>query len=142
THTQADKALLAVELEHEFLRMPCGVMDQMASAAAIDGAAMLLDCRTLAIMPVALPDDVRVVVLNTMKSRELADSGYAERRQQCEEAAARLGVATLRDATPEMVEAQRDALGDVLYRRARHVGTEDARTLEAGRATRRAKGEG
>ena len=129
THTQADKALLAVELEHEFLRMPCGVMDQMASAAAIDGAAMLLDCRTLAIMPVALPDDVRVVVLNTMKSRELADSGYAERRQQCEEAAARLGVATLRDATLEMVEAQRDALGDVLYRRARHVVTENARTL-------------
>lgn len=127
--TQAEKALLAVEIEHEFFHMPCGVMDQMASAAAIDGAAMLLDCRTLATMPVALPREVRVVVMNTMMTRQLTGSGYADRRRESEAAAAVLGVPALRDATLEMVEARQEALGGVGARRARHVITENARTL-------------
>jgi galactokinase len=129
-HTQAEKALLAVEIEHKFIGVPCGIMDQMASAAALDHSAMLLDCRTLGIDPVPIPDGVSIVVLNTMKSRELADSAYAERRQQCEEASDLMGIVALRDADLDMVEQYREQLGDVRYRRARHVVTEDERTLE------------
>jgi galactokinase len=133
---QIEKALLAVEIEHRFLHMPCGVMDQIASAAGIEGAAMLLDCRSLETAPVPIPPGVRVVVMNTMKSRTLADSAYAQRRRECEEAAARLGIAALRDATLEMLAQQRDLLGSVRYRRARHVVTENARTLAMREALR------
>jgi galactokinase len=130
SHTQKQKALMAVEIEHEFMGVPCGVMDQMASAAALDHSAMLLDCRSLEISPVPLPASVRVVVINSMKKRELADSAYAERRAQCQSAAQRVGVAALRDADLALLEEKRDKLGDTLYRRARHVVTENARTLE------------
>jgi galactokinase len=131
TRSQVDKALLAVELEHKFLHVPCGVMDQIASAAAIDGSAMLLDCRSLAITPVGIPAGVSVVVMNTMKSRTLNESAYGERRRECESAADALGVPALRDATMDMLEAARDKLTDVQFRRARHVVTENARTLAA-----------
>jgi galactokinase len=131
SHTQVDKALLAVELEHEFLHVPCGVLDQIASAAAIDGSAMLLDCRSLAITPVGIPAGASIVVMNTMKSRALNESAYGERRAQCEAAAAALGVPALRDATMDTLEAARGKLTDVQFRRARHVVTENARTLAA-----------
>ena len=85
--TQIEKALLAVEIEHQFIGVPCGIMDQMASAAAVDHAAMLLDCRSLVIEPVHIPDGVSIVVMNTMKERELSTSAYAQRRRECEEAA-------------------------------------------------------
>jgi galactokinase len=131
THSQVDKALLAVELEHAFLNVPCGVMDQIASAAAIDGSAMLLDCRSLEIAPVGIPVGVRVVVMNTMKSRALNESAYGERRGECEAAAEALGVPALRDAAMDMLEAAKGKLTDVQVRRARHVITENERTLEA-----------
>jgi galactokinase len=127
--SQAEKALMAVEIEHDFIGVPCGVMDQMASAAAIDQSAMLLDCRSLETSPVPIPDGVSIVVMNTMKSRELADSAYAERRQQCEESAAMMGISALRDATPQMVESFRAELGEVKYRRSKHVIGEIIRTL-------------
>ncbi|GAB4476174.1 MAG: galactokinase [Anaerolineae bacterium] len=127
--SQIEKALLAVELEHRFMGIPCGVMDQIASAAGIDGAAMLLDCRSLEITPVRIPAEVRVLVMNTMKQRELAGSAYAERRRQCEEAAALLGVAALRDATAAMLDEHAERLGPVRYSRAHHVITENERTL-------------
>jgi galactokinase len=131
THSQVDKALLAVELEHKFLHVPCGVMDQIASAAAIDGSAMLLDCRSLEIAPVGIPEGIRVVVMNTMKSRVLNESAYGERRRECEAAAEALGVPALRDATMDMLEAAKGKLTDVQVRRARHVITENERTLAA-----------
>jgi galactokinase len=127
--SQADKALLAVELEHQFMGMPCGVLDQMASAAAMAYSAMLLDCRTLEKQPVPLPDETRVVVMNTMKARTLVGSAYADRRRECEEAAKILGVPALRDATLEMIEENKEALGDLRYRRARHNVTENARVF-------------
>ncbi len=130
SYSQAQKALLAVEIEHQFMGMPCGILDQMASAAALEGTTMLLDCRTFDRTPAPLPDSVRVVVMNTMKSRELGDSGYATRRRESESAAQMMGVKALRDATLEMVEANRESLGDVRYRRAKHVVTENERTLQ------------
>jgi galactokinase len=129
TYSAPEKALLAVEIEHRFIGVPCGVLDQMASAAAIEGSAMLLDCRSLETRPVRIPRGVSVVVINSMKQRELADSAYAERRAQCESAATALGVKALRDADIALLEAHRPQLDETLYRRARHVITENARTL-------------
>lgn len=124
---QVDKALAGVEVEHKFIGMPCGVMDQMASAMGIAGHALMIDTRSLAVTPVPMPQDVSVVIMNTKKSRGLVDSEYATRRKQCEEAAAKLGVKALRDATPEQVKDARVKLGDVLYRRAKHIVSENLR---------------
>lgn len=128
--TQAEKALLAVEIEHQFMGVPCGVLDQMASAAALDQSAMLLDCRTLETQPVPIPQGVSIVVMNTQKARLLSEGGYAKRREESESVNPILGTTALRDATLDLLEAKRAALSEVQYRRARHVITENARCLE------------
>lgn len=125
--SQIDKALLAVQIEHQFLKMPSGVMDQIASAASIDGSVSILDCRSLELTPVAIPSNVILVLFNTMVSHNLADSEYPVRVQQVEKATSMLNVSSLRDATPELVEEHKSELGDVLYRRAKHVVTENQR---------------
>lgn len=132
--SQVEKALLAVRVEHEFLGMPCGNMDQIASAASLAGSAIRLDCRSLSIEPVPIPAGAGILLLNTMVSHNLAASEYPVRRAQTEKAAELLGVVSLRDATPGMVEAGQSRLGDVLYRRARHVTGENERVLEAQQA--------
>jgi galactokinase len=111
-------ARAAQAIEHRATGVPCGVMDQMASVFGRAGHALLLDCRTLDVTPVALPDDVAVVVVHSGIARRLEDSAYAERRAACEAVAARLGVATLRDAEPDAVAGDRIA---------RHVVSENGR---------------
>jgi len=133
---QVQKALAGVEVEHEFIGMPCGVMDQMASALGVKDHALLIDCRSLETKTIPLPAGVSVVILDTAKKRGLVDSEYAARRAQCEQAAAILGVPALRDATLEQLEAAKDQLGDVLYRRAKHVITENRRVLVVAMALR------
>jgi len=78
-------------------------MDQLASVAGQHDHALLLDCRSLEITPVPLPPDVGVLVVHSGTERQLAGSAYAERRAACEAAAARIGVAWLRDTTVEQV---------------------------------------
>lgn len=110
--------------------VPCGIMDQLASAAGVEGSALLIDCRSLEVTPVALPDDVEVRVVHSGQERQLAGSEYAERRAAVEAAAEVLG--PLRDvADPAEVERLDDPL---LRRRARHVITEIARVEETVRA--------
>jgi galactokinase len=92
------------------------------------GRALLLDCRTLEITPVALPDAVAIVVAHSGVARRLEQSAYAQRRAACEAAASRLGVTTLRDARPEQVG------GDPL---ARHVVSENERVRTFADALRR-----
>ncbi len=104
--------------------VPSGVMDQLASAAGIPGHALLIDCSTLAITPVALPDGVDVVVVDSGQRRTLAGSAYAERRAQAE--AAEKVVGPLRRASTEDLAAIEDG---ILRRRARHVVTENGRVL-------------
>ncbi len=128
--SQAEKALFGVEVEHKFTGMPSGVMDQMASAASQAGHALLIDCRSLETTPVHIPNGVSVVVMDTAKPRQLVDSAYAERRRQCEEAATILKVKALRDATLSMVNKFQAELGDVRFRRARHIVTENQRVLD------------
>src|SRR5690606_29307154 len=129
-------ALGGVDVENNYIGVPTGVMDQMASALGVADHALLIDCRSLEATPIPIPKGVSIVIMDTAKRRGLVDSEYATRRAQCEEAARLLGVRALRDATREQVEAARDTLGDVLYRRARHIVTENLRTLAAATALR------
>lgn len=129
TKSQPEKALLAVEIEHQYMGVPCGILDQMASAAALDHSAMLLDCRTLEAQPVPIPDGVSLLVMNTMKTRLLAEGGYAKRREESESANAILGTKALRDADLPLLNSKKDELSDIQYRRARHVITENDRCL-------------
>jgi galactokinase len=133
---QVDKALAGVEVEHQFIGMPCGVMDQMASALGKEGHVLLIDCRTLGTDPIPVPSGASIVIMDTAKQRGLVDSEYAARREQCETAAEKLGVAALRDANSAQLEAAKADLGDVLYRRARHVISENSRVQVAVMALR------
>ncbi len=92
---------------------------------------MLLDCRSLETRPAPLSADVAVVVLDTSTRRGLVDSAYNERRAQCEAAAKFFGVKALRDVTPEEFQRRQSEMDPTTRRRARHVITEDDRTLRA-----------
>jgi len=114
------------EIEHAGVR--CGIMDQMASSLADTEHALFLDARSLETRLWSLPDGAAVLVLDSGIPRSLVASAFNQRRSECEEACARLGVASLRDVRrPEQVEA----LPDPWRRRARHVVTENARVLRA-----------
>ena len=120
-------ALLAQHAENEFVGVQCGIMDQFTVALARAGHALLLDCRHLSYRHIPIPDGVAIVVCNSHVERRLATSGYNQRRAACEEAARQLGLPALRDATLDEVQT----LPEPLRRRARHVVTENARTLVA-----------
>jgi galactokinase len=130
-------AKIGQRAENEWVGVNCGIMDQMISAAGVAGHALLIDCRSLETRPVPLPPGTAVAVLDTATRRGLVDSAYNERRAQCEAAARFFGVPALRDVSASQFEAWADRLDDLTHRRARHVVTEDARTLEAAEAMRR-----
>ncbi len=135
-------AKLCQRAENRWVGVNCGIMDQIVSAAGIAGHALLIDTRSLDITPVPLPRGTTVVVLDTGTRRGLADSAYNERRDQCEAAARFFGVPALRDVTPEEFAARSSGLEDTLRRRARHVVTENDRTLHAAEAMRRGDARG
>ncbi|RYG49763.1 galactokinase, partial [bacterium] len=116
--------------ENQFVGVNSGIMDQMAIACGRAGHAMALDTRTLEIRYARVPNGLSVVLLDTKTPRTLAGSAYNVRRAECEEASAQLGVKALRDADLTMLEAGRPDMREVVYRRARHVITENARCLE------------
>jgi galactokinase len=125
-------ALLCQRAESEFVGVHCGIMDQFTVGLAQPGHALLLDCRSLEARQVALAGDAPVFfVCDTAKPRTLAASAYNRRREECEKAAQHFRQDTLRDVSLDMLEAEREALGKTLYRRCRHVITENARVLEA-----------
>jgi galactokinase len=118
-------AQAAQRAEQRATGVPCGVMDQLASACGVDGHALLLDCATLEVTPVAIPDDVRIVVVHSGQDRRLAGSAYADRRAECGAAEALVG--PLRSATHEAADSIED---DTLRRRARHVVDENRRVRD------------
>ncbi len=131
---RVELARLARRAEVEAVGVPCGVMDQMVSMLARAGHALFLDTRTLATehLPLALDAaGMRLVVIDTRATHRLVDGAYAERHAAVEAAARALGVAALRDATLEQVQAAAGELGEPGRRRALHVVTENARVLEA-----------
>jgi galactokinase len=129
-------ALICQKAEHEYAHVPCGIMDQTIVASAKAGNAMMLDCRDLHKQFVPIDaKDLRVVIANSMVKHELGDSQYAIRRKQCEEGVAVLkrthpSIKALRDVNIEQVEAAKSKLSEVVYRRCRHVVTENFRTIE------------
>lgn len=127
----AKMALLSQKAENKWVGVNCGIMDQMISAAAVAGHALLIDCRSLETYPSPLPTGTRVIVLDSGTRRGLVDSAYNERRAQCEAAAAHFGVKALRDVTLEQFNARAHELDAVTLKRARHVITENERTLQA-----------
>jgi galactokinase len=129
-------AKIGQRAENEWVGVSCGIMDQLISAAGVAAHALLIDCRSLKMQPVPLPSGTAVVVLDTTTRRGLVGSVYNERRAQCEAAARFFGVPALRDVSVDQFLAQGDALEDVTRRRAYHVVTEDARTLQAADAMR------
>jgi galactokinase len=129
-------ARVAQRAEHEFAGMRCGIMDQMIACHGRVGAALLLDTRSLARRWLSLPSAVRVVVCNTMVRHELASGEYNARRADCEAGVATLArrapsIRALRDVTMAQLDAARADLPPRIYRRCRHVVTENARVEEA-----------
>ena len=135
-------AFLCQRAENEFVGARVGIMDQFISLFGQAQRALLLDCRSLEFRLLPLPDNVRLIICNTMVKHALASSAYNERRAQCEVGVKYLAqffanVTALRDVTIEQLEEHRDGLPEVVYRRCRHVITENARVLSAGDALER-----
>ena len=129
-------ARICQRAENAYVGVNCGLMDQFASACGVAGDAVLLDCRSLDFRPVALPLATHtLVVIHTGSTRSLTTSQYNVRRAQCEAAAAALGaedpsVQSLRDVTPAMLPRMRDLVADDVFRRTRHIVTENGRVVE------------
>lgn len=122
--------------EIHFAGVNCGIMDQMAIAGCERGKAMLIDCRTLHTQHADIPDHARLLVVDSGVRHLLPESDYNERATECADAASILsrndaGVKALRDVSVEMLESSRDELGELLFRRARHIVTENQRVLDA-----------
>ncbi len=132
-------AKLCQRAENDFVGMRCGVMDQYISCCGVAGHALLIDCRTLASRSVAIAPNLRLLVANSSVRHQHAGGEYNARREACEEGvrllSRRLGpIKALRDVTPEQLSQQRRELPELIYRRCRHIVTENARVLEAERA--------
>ncbi|HEX6374040.1 MAG TPA: galactokinase [Longimicrobium sp.] len=136
-----EMALAAQRAENEWVGVQCGIMDQMISASGEEGHALLIDCRSLETRSVPVPAETAVVILDTSTRRGLVDSAYNDRRAHCEMAAEVLQVRALRDVDLAMFDARAHELEPLIRRRARHVITENERTLRAAAALERGDAE-
>jgi len=127
-------ALLGQEAENDFMHCQCGIMDQLISAKGENGHALLIDCENLATKSVKVPDDLNIVIVNSNYPRKLVDSEYNQRRIDCEQAAEKMGVKTLRQATMAKLDAVKAQLSDNEYKRAHHVISENDRVIAATKA--------
>ena len=132
TASPAEIARWAQIAEATYVGMPCGIMDQFIAANGVAGAALVLDCRSLSFETVAFPDDVVFLVVDSQVRHKLVDGGYAARRADCEAAARLLGLGFLRDARADMLPSAE--LPERIFRRARHVISENDRVLETATA--------
>ncbi|MBK1883836.1 galactokinase [Luteolibacter pohnpeiensis] len=130
-----EKALLCQQAEHDFAHVPCGIMDQFASAFGQANQLVLIDCQSgePELVPFESPD-LTVLISNTMVHHELSDGGYALRRKHTEDGLAIIGKSSWRDVTEADISAHWEALGEPINRRCRHVVGEIARTVDASEA--------
>jgi galactokinase len=136
TFPRLDLARLCQAAEHKYVGTRCGIMDQFVASFGIAGHALMLDCRSLEYQLLAMPDNLRVIVCNSMVRHDLASGEYNLRRADCE-----AGVKALRSFLPEVrslrdvgiadLEKYQHALSAQVYRRCRHVVTENQRVLAA-----------
>ena len=134
--TRTQLARLCQKAENDYVGARCGIMDQFIACHAQAGNAIVLDCRSLEYDTLPLNDDVRLLISNTMIDHHLATGEYNVRRAECEEGVSRLstvlpGIQSLRDVSLADLQQYRDRLTEVLYRRCRHVITENQRVSEA-----------
>lgn len=134
-------ALACQSAENEFVGARCGIMDQLVACHGEENCCLLIDCRNLDRQSVPLDPRFRLVICNTTVRHRIAAGEYNVRRQECEEGVRRLakalpGIVALRDVTPEELDRHADMLTPLLYRRCRHVVTENERTLRAADALR------
>ena len=127
----SEKGKVCQKAEHEFAGVPCGIMDQFSSVLCEQDHVLLLDCRDESFeqIPFSNPDIV-VLIINSEVKHALDGGEYAERRSQCEEALKAIGEKSYRDVTLQQVEDLQGKLDEVIFRRARHVVTEIARTIK------------
>jgi len=132
-------ALACQRAENEFVGARCGIMDQFIASHGRADHAVILDCRSLQHRFLPVPAGVSLVICNTMVKHQIAASEYNQRRAQCEEVVQTLGrvlpgLAALRDLSLADLEKFRDLLSPVVYKRCRHVVTENRRVGEAAEA--------
>src|SRR5277367_1650103 len=125
--------------ENDFVGMRCGVMDQYIACCGVAGHALLIDCRSLGSRHVAIAPNLRLLIANSRVRHQHAGGEYNLRREACEEGVRLLSrylgpIKALRDVTPQQLEAKRRKLPDLIYRRCRHIVSENARVVEAERA--------
>jgi len=136
TASPLEIATIAQYAENDYVGVRCGLMDQFASACGVEGSALLFDCRSTEWQPVRLPDELALVVIHSGVSHGHADNEYNDRRAACERVVAVISVddpsvSLLRDVDMARLEAYRDRLDPVDFRRAYHVLTENDRVLAA-----------
>jgi galactokinase len=139
---RVELAKLCQQAENEFVGIRCGIMDQFTSCCGQAGTALMLDCRSLEYRLLPLPEDVRLVICNTMVKHELGSSEYNSRRAECEAGVKHFAnllpdIQALRDVTVDDLEHAGHNLNQVIYKRCRHVITENARVMEATTALER-----
>ncbi len=127
-------ALLGQQAENNFVGCNCGIMDQLISAMGLQGHAMLLDCKDLSFEDAPIPDDLTLFIINSNVKRGLVDSEYNLRREQCEAVAKYFGVTALRDVTLAQLNAAKEQIEPVLFKRARHVISENERAVNTFKA--------
>jgi len=135
----AQIAKLCQRAENEFVGARVGIMDQFASCFGSEHHAILLDCRSLEYKRLPLPDTASMVICNTMVKHEHSGGEYNDRRAQCEEGVRLLkqrfpSIKALRDVSPAQLESHRGDLPELIYRRCRHIVTENARVVRTAEA--------
>jgi galactokinase len=133
---RSELAQLCQRVETEFVGIRCGIMDQFVISHCAKDRAMMLDCRSLEFQSVAMPSDARLLVVDTGVSHRLPTGEYNSRREECEKAIALLTreipeLAALRDLDATQLEDQKKRLDDRLYRRCRHIVSENQRVQDA-----------
>jgi len=136
-------ARLCQRAANEFVGARCGIMDQFIACHGRGGHALMLDCRSLEYRLLPLPGDASLVICNTMVRHDHASGEYNARREECEAGVRRLAqalpkVRALRDVTLAELEAHESLLPPLIYRRCRHVVSENQRVLDAAQALARA----
>ena len=130
--TPVEKALLCQRAEHLFAGVPCGIMDQFSSVMGQPNQLMLIDCLSKGCQLVPFDSsDVSVLITNSNVKHELTGGEYANRRSDCDQALAKIGKQSWRDVALADIDAASDSLSSTEFRRARHVVTEIARTVQA-----------
>lgn len=138
---QLDLVKACQHAEHEYVGTRCGIMDQFVAVFGSEGHALMLDCRSLEYQTLVIPSDVKLVICNSMVRHDLASGEYNRRRADCETAVKLFRqtmpqVRALRDVSSADLEKCKSKLSEEIFRRCRHVISENTRVLDAAEALR------